>query len=175
MIKVLIIFLILIFVITRFIFHQVEIYGDSMYPTLKAGEYGVSNKLFSNIKDIKRFEIVIIKDTNNRKGEDIELVKRVVGLPGETIFYMNDKLYVDGIEVEEPFLDAQYKQNYLKTSSVFTKDFGPVSLKEDEYFVLGDNRPYSSDSRSFGAIKAKNIISRGIIILYPFNSFGNGK
>jgi signal peptidase I len=78
-------------------------------------------------------------------------------------------LYINGEIIEEPYLDTEYAKN---NAQPFTKDFGPVTLGEDEYFCMGDNRPHSTDSRYYGPFKRDKIISKGIMILYPLNQFG---
>ena len=97
------------------------------------------------------------------------LIKRVIGLPGETVEYRNNQLYINGEPVEEPFLDASYTSTYPGT---FTSDFKTEKLGEDEYFCMGDNRPHSSDSRYYGAFHKSDIVSKGVFVIYPFKAFG---
>ena len=93
------------------------------------------------------------------------LVKRVIALPNETIEVKDDKVYVNGEEIKQDFLD----QDYVSQFSTFTNGFNSVTLGDDEVFLMGDNRPYSSDSRVFGAFKLKDIIAKDAYIFYPFN------
>ena len=99
------------------------------------------------------------------------LVKRVIGLPGETIEYRQDQLLVNGEAVAEDFFDQDYKRSQSANGS-FTQDFGPVTLADDEYFMLGDNRPYSSDSRWYGPFKKEQIKAKDVVVLFPFQQIG---
>lgn len=136
-----------------------------MYPTLQTDAIGVSNIIGLNLRGIDRFDIVIIRmDTSAGY-----LVKRVVGLPGETVQYRDGKLYINGEETAEDFLD----QEYISTQeSPFIEDTEAITLAEDEYYCIGDNRPVSRDSRYYGPFKKSQISSKGVLILYPFDEFG---
>ena len=156
---------------------RVQVSGHSMDPTLKTNE-----KLFA-LKHIPidRFDIVVAKEKTD--DENIFIIKRVIGLPGDTVEYKKDQLYVNGKKINEPYLDS-FKEK-LKDGSLidyFTKinsnyanfDFNTdyltvdssgndtfkVTLKSDEYFLLGDDRPISKDSRAVGPIKKSDIVSK---------------
>lgn len=163
--KVIIIISILIFLVMRFVFASVHIDGTSMEPTLRNNEYGIANRFVVSEETITRFDIVVVDEA-----DEGQIVKRVVGLPNETIQYKDDTLYINGQLVLEPFLDQDYIESHTMEHKIpFTSDFGPITLKKDEYFVLGDNRMNSKDSRAFGPIKIDSIIAKDIIILYPFD------
>lgn len=163
--KVIIIISILIFIVMRFVFASVHIDGTSMEPTLKNNEYGIANRFVVSEATITRFDIVVVDEE-----DEGQIVKRVIGLPNETIQYKNDTLYINGQLVLEPFLDQDYIESHTMEHKIpFTSDFGPITLKKDEYFVIGDNRMNSKDSRAFGPIKIDSIIAKDIIILYPFD------
>lgn len=130
-----------------------------MEPVLKNDDFGYSFIITKAIS-INRFDIVVINVSDNSNNEKL-LVKRVVGLPGETISYVDNKLYVNGEYVTEDFLINNPK----------TSDF-TMELDEDEYCCLGDNRSVSRDSRFYGAFKKDKIVSSHLFILYPFNKFG---
>lgn len=103
--------------------------------------------------------------------KDMQLVKRIVGLPGEKIEYKNDKLYVNDQYVEEKFFDDEFIRRQTYDGSIqFTEDFGPYYIREDEYFLIGDNRPRSTDSRVLGTFHREEILSKSILVLWPFNS-----
>ena len=156
---------------------RVQVSGHSMDPTLKTNE-----KLFA-VKHIPidRFDIVVAKEKTD--DENIFIIKRVIGLPGDTVEYKKDQLYVNGKKINEPYLNS-FKEK-LKDGSLidyFTKinsnyanfDFNTdyltvdssgndtfkVALKSGEYFLLGDDRPISKDSRAVGPIKKSDIISK---------------
>ncbi len=164
--------MIICLIITHFFFMPVRVKGTSMYPTLYNGSIGFSSIINRKVNGIKRFDIVIIYV--EEKGEN--LVKRVIGLPGETITYNKGILYVDGVAVEEYFLDEEYVKQQVSLSyhDYFTDDF-TYSLGEDEYFCLGDNRLVSSDSRFYGPFNSKELVSKDIFIIYPFDKFGLAK
>ena len=163
--KTLLISFIMVYFVLRFLCIPVQVQGTSMYPTLEDKSVGISNKIGYDVDGLKRFDIAIIHVDSGEK----YLVKRVVGLPGETISYHDGNLYVNGNIVEEPFLDENYKKDYGLN---FTSDIEEITLKEGEYYCLGDNRPFSKDSRSYGPFQASQVSSKGVFIFYPFDEFG---
>lgn len=126
-----------------------------MYPTLHDGDKGFSFIITRNIS-INRFDICVIDPDD----VDYLLVKRVIGLPNETIEYKDNKLYVNGEYIKEDFL-----------SNAYTYDF-KVTLGEDEYYCLGDNRENSNDSRHYGAFSKDEIKSTKFFAYWPFSDFG---
>ncbi|MFV0381162.1 MAG: signal peptidase I [Breznakia sp.] len=161
--RVLMIFIILSFVVTRFVFRTVRIEGESMEPTLKNEAYALSNRLAARLGSINRFDLVVIANV-----EMDLVVKRIIALPDETVSYQDGKLYINGEWYEEPFLNAEYIASHTMNNAFsFTRDFGAITLGEDEYFVLGDNRLISKDSRSFGAVSKKDIIAKDILVVSP--------
>lgn len=119
--------------------NYMSISGNSMYPTLKDKQVVKVSK----IKEINRFDIVIAKKTDNYL-----IVKRVIGLPDEKVEYKDNHLYINEKPVTESFIDL-----YLTKTEDFT-----YTLKDDEYFLLGDNREYSTDSRELGAFKKEKLL-----------------
>lgn len=154
-----------VFLITSFIFLPVQVKGNSMYPELNDKALGFSNVMGYNISGLKRFDVVIVYVAE----KDEYLVKRVIGLPGETVSYLNGQLYINGAAVKEDFLDKDYVASYNGT---FMQDVSAITLGDDEYYCLGDNRPHSTDSRYYGPFKKSNIKSKGIFIFWPFSQFG---
>ena len=148
-----------------FLLRPIEVRGSSMYPTLNESDRGIANIVGYTFGGLKRFDIAII----NIEEKDEFLVKRVVGLPGETIEYKGGKLYVNGEETAEEFLNKEYVESY---GDSFMADVAPITLGEDEYFCLGDNRPHSSDSRYYGPFKKSQIVAKGAFIILPLNHFG---
>ena len=148
-----IIILLVIAIIRTFIVTPIKVNGSSMYQTLNGKEYMILNKL----SKISRYDIVVL-DT-----KDDELIKRVYGMPGEKIAIQDGNIYINDKKIED-------KYAYGNTSS-----YKAITLGDDEYFVLGDNRLVSLDSRTIGPIKKKNIKGTTDFIIYPFNRFGKLK
>ena len=141
--------------IRAFIATPVRVDGASMNPTLEHGEILILKKYD---RSLERFDIVVL-DYNGEK-----LVKRVIGLPGEKIAYKDNKLYVDGKRVKEPF------------EHEITDDFElEEQIPEGYYFVLGDNRINSTDSRMIGAISKEQIQGTTNFSIFPFDKFGTVK
>ena len=163
--KTLVVSMIIVFGITNFIARPIQVVGTSMFPTLQPNSIGMANILGRKTEGLKRFDIAIIY-VNEKKDY---LVKRIVGLPGETVSYESGTLYINGEAVSEPFLDEAYPEGI---GEAFMTDVEPLTLGEDEYYCLGDNRPASKDSRYYGPFKEAAIVAKGAFILYPFDQFG---
>lgn len=146
----------IVFFIALFVVSFEQVIGPSMKGTLDAGDVTIVNKLVYKFRTIKRNEIVSI----NQK--DKIMVKRVIGLPGEHIEYKDNKLYVNGSLVLENNISVETKDFKLE-------DIGYETIPKDMYFVLGDNRNNSSDSREFGLVKKDEIIGKIVMRLYPFS------
>ncbi len=144
----------IVVLIKTFVVSPIIVNGDSMNKTLKDNDIMLLNKWSYHFEEIERFDIVVLKD------EDGYLIKRVIGLPGDIIYYMNNNLYVNGVKTEEKFALGN------------TNFFGEVHLREDEYFVLGDNRENSLDSRKLGVFTRKQILGKTHYVLLPFKRFG---
>lgn len=158
------------FLIRAYILTPVLVEGASMEPTLHDHEKIIVSKTISWIGEIHRGDIVIIKDDEVK----INYVKRVIGLPGETIKMKDDVLFVNGKEIREPYLD-DYKKTANQLGSRLTGDFGPIEVPKDHYFVMGDNRPHSMDSRTdsldtLGFIETDRIIGKSKFVLFPFKN-----
>ncbi len=153
------IIILVVILIRTFIITPVRVNGTSMDTTLKDGEIMILNKIKYKFKDIKRFDIVVV----DYKGE--KLIKRVIGLPGETLKYVDDVLYINDEEVDEYFKNQE-------TLDFDIKDLDYDVIPDNCYIVLGDNRKDSLDSRYLGCIDKKDIIGSANLVLYPFNKFG---
>ncbi len=149
-----IIIIIAVILIRTFLFTPIKVNGKSMYPTLKPNEIMILNKIGLN-KGINRWDIVVVKEDNKY------IIKRVIGLPNESVAYIDGKLYINKKEVED---------NYSKTT---TRDFNEIYLKDNEYFVMGDNRIKSADSRMIGPVTKDQILGKTSLIIFPFNRIGN--
>lgn len=157
--------MVIVLVIMHFIARPIGVIGSSMYPTLEEGEVGLSDVIGYRLNGLDRFDIAIIYVEQ----KDEYLVKRVIGLPGETVSYTDGRLYIDGEYVEEDFLKTEYAETY---DGVFMEDVEEITLGEDEYFCLGDNRPRSTDSRYYGPFKKDKIKCKGVFVLWPLNKIG---
>lgn len=142
--KIYIIFVLIIFC-NHFLFQLTVVNGNSMYPTLKNHQIYLLNK---TPKNYNRNEIIVFKSEQLGK----HLIKRVIGLPGETVQIIDGEVYINKEKLSEI-------KNFdiMEKSGVFTNAY---TLKENEYFVLGDNRNHSSDSRVIGAVKLKDIVGK---------------
>lgn len=149
-----IIILVIVILIKQFIFTPIMVNGSSMDDTLKDKDIMILDKIGMRINGIERFDIVVI-DTNRGK-----IIKRVIGLPGETIEYKGNKLYIN---------DKEITDNYGNTK---TADIEKQQIPEDMYFVLGDNRIDSLDSEELGPFSKNNILGHATFIIYPFNRIG---
>ena len=164
-VKAIILALLLVLIIRFYVFIPLKVEGDSMSPTLAQGNY----LLYETFSDIDRFDIIIF---SNEDGQT--LIKRVIGLPGDSISYSEDQLYLNGEVIEEPFLGTEQQQGM----DVFTSDFDLFSLTgveivpEDSYFVLGDNRVRIRDSRIFGFVPQADIAGKAAMVYFPFEDFG---
>lgn len=148
-----IIILVVVF-IKLFVVSPIRVNGASMNPTLNDKDIMLLDEISYRFSDIQRFDIVVVKE------EDEYLIKRVIGLPGETVEYKNDKLYIDGKYVKEDF---KHKETF---------DFS-TTLGKDEYFIMGDNRTNSTDSRVFGPISRDKIMGKTSLTILPISRFGN--
>jgi signal peptidase I len=137
--------------------------GNSMYKTLQNGDKGITDGLFYKIFGIDRFDIVIIE----QKGFSDKLVKRVIGLPGETVRYEKGVLYINGEVVKESFITEEVAK---QTITMYGNDTFECRLGNDEYYVLGDNRGHSTDSRYFGPIKESQIKGDGLMLFASCSS-----
>lgn len=164
LLRIFVICFVSIFLITQFVIKPIRVEGSSMYPTLEDGEIGLTNVFGVKFMGIARYDVVIVYNTER----DEHWVKRVIGLPKETIEGKDDVIYINGEAIEQSFLDEAYIKEAVGDEQ-FTSDFGPITLAEDEYFLMGDNRYRSEDSRVHGAFKESEITGKDAVILFPFN------
>lgn len=141
--------------IRTFLFEPVRVDGASMLNTLENNEYMIATKWQYLWNDPQRFDVVICKYPGRKE----TFVKRIVGLPGETLEMREGELYINGELVP---------QNFDKTSS--TKSFPPVEIPEGSYFVMGDNRDHSNDSRAVGPLTRDMIRGHVRYVVFPFSN-----
>ncbi|RGJ71155.1 signal peptidase I [Eubacterium sp. TM05-53] len=180
-IKVFVVSAIVILLFVNFVAHPVRVDGRSMYPTLKNGEFGFTNVGGVLLNGVERGDIVVV--TMEEDGQKTHWVKRVVGLPGDTVSCVNDVVYINGKVLDETkYIDPDYRQSLVDKFGYFNKvpnadntdvvDFEEVKLKDDEYYVMGDNRPYSKDSRYVGPVKKSQIFAKKMLVLLPISDIG---
>ena len=157
----LIIFAAVAFFLIHYVGERTVVSGDSMLPTLQNGDNLIVDKLSYRFRDPKRFEIVVFPF---RYQEDTYYIKRIIGLPGETVQILDGSVYINGEKLEE-----HYGNEVMEEAGIAAE---PVTLGVDEYFVLGDNRNNSEDSRlaNIGNVKKSYIIGKA---WFYFKSIGN--
>jgi len=163
--KSIIIVLVISFLIRSFLFQPFVVEGHSMDPNFFDKEYLLVNKLSYRISQPKRGDVIVFKAPSNPQ---VDYIKRIIGLPGETVKIANNTIYVNNKPVNEPYIPSDIS-TLVKNEPNMTL---AVELKNDQYFVLGDNRQHSSDSREWGILPEENIIGKAWVSVYPWKDFG---
>ncbi len=148
-------------VIIVFLYQPVKVEGTSMAPLLSDQERIFINKFVYRFEPIQRGDVVVFWYPLDRTKS---FIKRVVGLPGETVEIRQGAVYVNGKVVPEPYVPPQYED---------LSDFGPVRVPRDSYFVMGDHRVSSNDSRVFGPVASRFIYGRAVFAYWPVDHFGS--
>ena len=145
-----------------FIFDPIRVDGPSMDTTLSNGEVVILNKYEYRKNDIKRYDVVVVKVDGKK------IIKRVIGLPNEKIEIKDNKVYADGKELDNSFASSKSKDF---TEEDFEEAIGFKKLPGDAYFVMGDNREVSLDSRysEVGFIKKDQIVGKAVLVIWPLN------
>jgi len=159
----LLVVLIIIYLIILYVGQRTEVSGDSMEPTLSNGDNLIVDKISYRFNEPERFDIIVFPFQYQK---DTYYIKRIIGLPGETVQIDEDgNIYIDGEILEE-----SYGREIIDEDKIGIAD-EPITLGDDEYFVLGDNRNYSSDSRvkEVGNIKKDQIIGKAWLRIWPFS------
>ena len=151
------------FLVVRYVGQRTQVDGHSMEPTLYDQDNLIVDKISYRFKDPERFDIIVFPFQYK---ENTYYIKRIIGLPGETVQILNGDIYINGTILEE-----DYGKETMVSSG---RAINEIQLGDDEYFVLGDNRNHSEDSRfdDVGNIKRSNIIGRAFIRIWPFSRFG---
>lgn len=142
-----------------------KIKGASMSPNYPDGEYLLTDKVTYRFKEPKRGDIIVFEAPTN---DGQEFIKRIIGLPREEISVQNGGVFINGKKLQEPYI----AEGMETSSGVFLEEGEKVFVPEGEYFVLGDNRPHSSDSRSWGFISKEKITGRAWLIYWPLQEAG---
>jgi len=147
-------------VVRPFIVEAFYIPSESMVPTLEVGDRVFVNKFVYRFSEPEHGDIVVFESV---EGENEDLIKRIVGLPGDRVAVFDGVLFVNGERWEEPYVNKLFPDN---------SSYGPTTVPEGEVFVMGDNRSNSRDSRFFGPISLDNIEGEAFIIFWPPSSVG---
>jgi signal peptidase I len=148
-------------VIIVFLYQPVKVEGTSMAPLLSDQERIFINKFVYRFEPIQRRDVVVFWYPLDHSKS---FIKRVIGLPGESVEIRQGTVYVNGRAIDEPYVPAQYED---------MSDYGPVRVPRDSYFVMGDHRISSNDSRVFGCVPSKFIYGRAVFAYWPVDHFGS--
>jgi len=147
-----------------------QVHGTSMVPNFQDKEFLLTEKLTYYFREPVRGEVVIFKAPPSEpcSEDECEYIKRVIGLPGETIRVLDGKVWVDGKILPEEYLPSDFVTN----PGSFAREGKPVVIPQGEYLVLGDNRPHSRDGREFGPIPLESIVGRAFLRYWPVSELG---
>ncbi len=146
--------------VVTFIAQPFKVDGSSMLPNLKSDERIMANKLVARFGELKRGDVVVFWYPFDPSRT---YVKRVIGLPSEMIEIRRGYVYINGRRLSEPYLLPSYRDN---------RDFKPVNVRPAHYYLMGDNREISNDSRYFGQVPQRYILGKAIFIYWPISEMG---
>ncbi len=159
--------------IKTFLFQAFYIPSDSMLPTLKQGDRILVNKVSYRVHDVNRGDIVVFETPESAGDNGIkDLVKRVVGLPGETVSTSNGHVLINGRVLDEPYLEPGVETCKPNTAPPTCENYGPKKIPKDKVLVMGDNREASKDGRFFGPIDESSIVGRVFVRIWPIPDLG---
>ena len=155
--------LVLVVLVNLFLFNLSKVEGHSMEPTLEPHEWLFINKIGYRLGHPERGDVVVLKDPSTDAGRKEYLVKRIIGVPGDTIEIRGGQLYVNGVLEVEAYTDVQIEG----------EDYGPVDVEAGRYFIMGDNRHVgaSKDSRLFGTVPVSLIKGQAEFVLWPVSKW----
>ncbi|MEF9941268.1 MAG: signal peptidase I [Lachnospiraceae bacterium] len=153
----------LTYLIITFVGQRTKVSGSSMETTLSHGDNLIVDKISYKFREPERYEIIVFPYKHQT---NTYYIKRIIGLPGETVQVKNGNVYINGEELGE-----HYGTEVMQQAGIAEEE---IQLGEDEYFVLGDNRNHSSDSRdpSVGVLKREDLMGRAWVRIYPFDTMG---
>lgn len=160
--------LLIVIIVRQFLFSNYIVQGESMMPTIHEGNRLIVNKIEYEFSEPDRFDLIVF-----HANSDEDYIKRVIGLPGETVEYANDQLYINGEALDEPYLN-EYKN--MLFDAQLTEDFtlldktGKARVPEGNLFVMGDNRRHSYDSRHIGFISMDQVVGVVDVRYWPLES-----
>lgn len=153
-----------VYVLITYVGQRTEVSGHSMEPTLQHGDNLIVDKISYRFREPERYEIIVFP---YQYKENTYYIKRIIGLPGETVQIIDGEVYING----ELLADEHYGKEVMLDPGIAAES---ITLGDDEYFVLGDNRNHSSDSRdpSVGVLHRKDLIGRAWVRIWPFSDIG---
>ena len=157
--------------IRLFLFQQYYIDGPSMQTTLMPQDRVLVNKMSYKLHDIHRGDVIVFDRVTNEVQHD-DLIKRVLGLPGETLEIRSCIVYINGVQVDEPYLNPEQTSQIEPSARCGSHtDMAPIEVPEDMVFVMGDNRVQSFDSRDFGPIDTDKVRGRAFVVIWPASAW----
>lgn len=154
-----------------YLFQQYYIDGPSMQTTLMPEDRVLVNKMSYKLHDIHRGDVIVFDRVTNEVQHD-DLIKRVLGLPGETLEIRSCIVYINGVQVDEPYLNPEQTSQVEPSARCGSHtDMAPVVVPEEMVFVMGDNRVQSFDSRDFGPIDSDKVRGRAFVVIWPASAW----
>lgn len=163
LIETILVALVLAIVLYLFIMTPHEVVGNSMHPTYKNGEFLMANKISYKVSTPQRGDVIIFKYSDTQ-----DFIKRVIGIPGDEVMIKDGKIYINGSLLNE---SKYLSESVITNGGSYLHEGQSITIPDEEYFVCGDNRTNSSDSREFGPIKRDKIKGKAWIVYYPFSQF----
>ena len=158
------------FVVYIFIVQPHQVNGHSMDPNLQTVEYLLTEKVSYRFNQPERGDVIVFRAPESACiGTGCDYIKRIIGLPGETVQVIGGKIYINGQQLDE---SAYLAESVVTSPGAYTANEREVRLSDNQYFVSGDNRAYSSDSRYWGPIERESIIGKAFFSYWPVATFG---
>ena len=152
--------LVISFLLTTFVVEARQIPSGSMLPTIEIGDKIIVDKVFYQLKDFQRGDIVIFRPPPAAKA-NLDYIKRIIGLPGDLLEVRNQRVFIN---------DKPIKEVYIAEEPIY--NFGPLKIPDGSVFVMGDNRNNSVDSHLWGVVPLENIKGKALVRFWPFNRIG---
>jgi signal peptidase I len=151
-------------VIYAFLFRPFEVKGDSMFPNFKDGEYVLTNLISLRFGNPKLGDVIVFKAPND---PEKDYIKRIIGVAGDSIMLKDGDVYLNGVKFDQ----SKFLKPSVKTyGGAFLAENQEITVPQDSFFVLGDNRPYSSDSREWGFVAKSKLMGISFFIYWPFTN-----
>lgn len=170
MIETIVIGLSIFLVVYLFFMQPHQVNGQSMVPSFQSGEYVLTDKVSYRMGDPQQGDVIVFhapEAANCPEGTGCDFIKRVLAVPGDTVEVKDNGIWVNGARLNEPYIP----ESFQTLAGMFTKD-RMITLGTNEYFVSGDNRPYSSDSRAWGPITKNDIVGKAFFRYWPLDKAG---